>query len=209
MLPGKSIILKCSACKKLIEQETISSGNTFGARYWTDGKEDTPMLPDAPQFVKCGHCATLIWIDEQLKVGEIEQPWLNNGYFKGSCRYKIPSAQDYFSALAVGNFFDKHRELYLRLQAWWTGNDIRRQKKNPPPLSKDEIANLRAFVKMIKRKESHEEVRIMKAEIMRELGNYKEAMKLLSKPFSKELAYTAKKIKELALLKNPFVQEID
>lgn len=166
------------------------------------------MLPEALELVKCGHCAALIWIDEQLKVGEIEQPWLNNGYFKGSCRYKIPSAQDYFLVLAIGKF-DKQKEVYLRIHAWWAGNDIRRDNNNPPPLSKDEIANLRAFAKMMNRKKTHEVTRITMAEIMRELGKYKEAMKLLSKPFSKELAYTAKKIKELALQKNPFVQEID
>jgi len=33
MLPGPTIIRKCSACGKLIEEHTISSGNTFGTCY--------------------------------------------------------------------------------------------------------------------------------------------------------------------------------
>lgn len=55
--------------------------------------------------------------------------------------------------------------------------------------------------------ESDEDDRLMKAEIMRELGNYDEAMKLLSKPFNRKLSYAAKIIKKLVEQKNPFVQE--
>jgi len=64
MLPGLTIIKKCSACSKLIKQETISSGNTFGATFWTDGKREAPMLPEQPWLVMCPHCHVPLWIDE-------------------------------------------------------------------------------------------------------------------------------------------------
>jgi hypothetical protein len=69
MMPGPTLIRRCSLCLKLFLQETISSGNTFGASWWTDGKMEAPMLPDEPWLVKCPHCGALLWIDEQEEVG--------------------------------------------------------------------------------------------------------------------------------------------
>jgi uncharacterized Zn finger protein len=60
MIPGPTVIYECSSCGKHIEQQTIVSGNTFGARFWTDGKVDAPMLPDEPWLVKCQHCGILV-----------------------------------------------------------------------------------------------------------------------------------------------------
>ena len=206
MTPGPTIIRKCSDCGKLIAQHMIGSGNTFGARYWTDGKRDAPMFTDAPQLVKCHHCATLIWIAEQKKVGQIEQPWVDNGGFKDAQPYDAPSVRDYFTYLASGAY-GKQKERYLRLQAWWAGNDMRRENNNASPLSDDEIANLRAFAKLLD--EAVEDDRIMKAEVMRELGDFDEAMALLSRKYSRGLSSAVKIIKRLAEQKIPFVQELD
>ncbi|MBN1464158.1 hypothetical protein JXA02_00250 [candidate division KSB1 bacterium] len=38
MILGTVIIRKCSACGELIVEDSIGSGNTFGARFWTDGR---------------------------------------------------------------------------------------------------------------------------------------------------------------------------
>ena len=92
MTPGPTIIRKCSACVKHITQDTIGSGNTFGARFWTDGKRDAPMLPDQPWLIRCPHCATLIWIDEQEQVGEIE-PWGEKGQAAGNFKDARPASE--------------------------------------------------------------------------------------------------------------------
>lgn len=67
MLPGPKIIRKCSKCKNLVQQETLMSGNTLGARYYTDGKMEAPMLPYLQYLIKCPHCNYLIWINKQKK----------------------------------------------------------------------------------------------------------------------------------------------
>ena len=72
MLPGPTIIKKCSACSGLIEKYTVTSGNTFGAIFWTDGKMEAPMLSDNPKLVKCPHCGSLIWIDALETVEEVD-----------------------------------------------------------------------------------------------------------------------------------------
>lgn len=34
----------------------MSSGNTMGAKWWTDGKREVPMLPYTNRLVKCPYC---------------------------------------------------------------------------------------------------------------------------------------------------------
>ena len=48
MLPGPDMYKHCSSCHQLIIEETLMSGNTFGAIYWSDGKREAPMLPKTP-----------------------------------------------------------------------------------------------------------------------------------------------------------------
>src|SRR6476660_1051502 len=151
MTPGPTIIRKCSSCQKFIAQYTIASGNTFGARFWTDGKRDAPMLPDQPWLVKCRHCGSLLWIDEQKQVGEINS-W-GTGHqeeqkFKDAQLYDTPSVQDYFSFLAKG-YSEKPKERYLRMRIWWAGNDARRHQVDVSPMSSEEVANLLALASLL------------------------------------------------------------
>jgi hypothetical protein len=197
MTPGPTIIRKCSACGGLIAQHTIRSGNTFGARFWTDGKRDAPMLPDQPLLVKCQHCGTLLWIDEQEKVGKIA-PWgprnRESKKFKGARPALTPTLQDYLDLLMTGGS-GREKERYLRLRAWWTGNDNRRDSKHPAPMSDPEIANLRAFATLLDDNDDND--RIMKAEVMRELELFAEAEILLAKPFDKGLEQAVTIIRNL------------
>ena len=198
MLPGPTLIRRCSDCGKLIAQDTIASGNTFGAHFWTDGKVDAPMLPDQPWLVKCRHCGALLWIDEQEQVGE-KDPWesgdLDPDKFRDARECETPAASDYRANLAEG-ISDQRKERYLRLRAWWAGNDPRRGEAPAGPLSDAEIANLRAFLPLLN--ESDENDRIMKAEVLRELGRFEDAVALLAGPFDEEHSRAAAVIRDLA-----------
>lgn len=125
MTPGPTIIRKCTACSKLIEQHTTASGNTFGAIFWTDGKREAPMLPLQPYLVLCPHCQTPLWIKELEEVGEVE-PWGDRpDKFKGAIPYKTPAFDDYAAFLKKGAGSPEN-ERYVRLRLWWAGNDARR-----------------------------------------------------------------------------------
>ncbi|MEW6323972.1 MAG: hypothetical protein AB1515_01145 [Nitrospirota bacterium] len=202
MKPGPIVIRKCSACAGLIAQATVVSGNTLGARFWTDGKFDAPMLPDQPWLVKCPHCAALLWLNEQEHVEEL---WPYDEDFQDALPYTAPLIQDYLGLLQKG-VSDTRRERYLRLRAWWAGNDARRHSGKDAPLSDDEIANLRAFAVLLD--ESDENDRLMKAETMRELGRYEDATALLLTPFSYKQRQVAALIKSLAARRIPFVREM-
>ena len=53
MTPGPTLEINCPACGQTHFRGSINSGNTFGARYYSDGKRIAPMLPEFPYFVKC------------------------------------------------------------------------------------------------------------------------------------------------------------
>ena len=56
MLPANAKIVKCPFCgtnKKLL---SLASGNTFGAKHWSDQKMIAPMLPRVSPVQKCPTC---------------------------------------------------------------------------------------------------------------------------------------------------------
>ncbi len=103
-------------------------------------------------------------------------------------------------------FSDHKKERYVRLRAWWAGNDGRRSAKARSPLSDSEKANLRRLADLLDEAGGHD--RIMKAEILRELGQFDEAMSLLTQPFDDELSRAVAIIKDLVAKKDQFVAEI-
>jgi hypothetical protein len=206
MLPGPTLIRKCSVCSNHIEQPTIVSGNTFGATFWTDGKREAPMLPDEPWLVMCPHCHAPLWIDELEELGEVEPFGETNSEFHNATEYEVPVLNDYFTALKQElTSFDKER--YLRLRTWWAGNDARRTNIGRIPISSQEESNLIALLQILD--ESIDNDLVMKAEIMRELSRFEEAETLLAKPMDGMISQVATFIKNLASDKDPIVRKIE
>lgn len=208
MTPGPTIIRKCSSCGKHIAQHTIGSGNTFGARFWTDGWRDAPMLPDEPWLLKCPHCSTLVWLDEQKQVGEVD-PWGPRGEsanrFKDAQPASAPILAEYITFLSAG-IRSKKKERYVRLRAWWAGNDARREGGHASPMTEVEIANLRAFSTILDEKEDND--RLMKAEALRELGMFEEADALLATQFEEGMMQTVEIIRALNQKRSTAVEEM-
>ena len=62
------IVRECPHCKAHVVQEETVSGNTIGAKFYTDGKREAKMLPDHPWLVKCPDVQRLFWVDEAVEV---------------------------------------------------------------------------------------------------------------------------------------------
>ena len=56
MLPANAKIVKCPFCGERKELLNLASGNTFGARHWSDQKMIAPMLPRVSPVQKCPKC---------------------------------------------------------------------------------------------------------------------------------------------------------
>ncbi|MFZ4791913.1 MAG: ribosomal protein L7/L12 [Candidatus Competibacteraceae bacterium] len=202
MMLGPAVIKQCSACSKPIKQNTILSGNTFGAKFWTDGKREAPMLPDQPWLVLCPYCHAPLWINELQQLGESNLWCELNGNFRDALHYDLPSLDDYFALLEQG--VDKSgKEQYLRLRAWWAGNDLRRNQETDIPMSAREASNLAVFATMLD--ESDADERVIKAEVMRELSCFDEASELLARAADEPAMEI---IKSLIAKSDPYVRQI-
>lgn len=215
MTEGPTIIRKCSSCSMLVKQETINSGNTFGARYWTDGKRFAPMLPDQPWLVKCPHCTKFIWIDEQKYVGKVN-PFEFTKSFQSAKFSDDLSFEDYIDYLSAGVEPGK-KERYVRQRTWWAGNDSRRgnwwdpenvpdEKNQNKPFTEDETNNLLFLLETLN--EEYDSDRLMKAEAYRELGMFSRAEALLEILFDKDIIEAAEFIRHLNQNRNIAVAEI-
>lgn len=199
--PGPPIVRECPKCKVSIEQPTMASGNTFGARFWTDGECEAPMFPDYLSFVKCPKCKHLFWISEAEKVEGADE---NTAVL--AFDYIEPSESDYYKAVAAEK--DKAKQKYLRIRGWRASNDQWRKQPDvkEAKLSPEAKSNMNALSALLK--ESNPEERLLKAEIARELGKFDQCLKLLEFKFSRNLSDTASFIKSLAEKKCAVVREI-
>lgn len=208
MTPGPTLIMKAPGCTMPVKFSTIASGNTFGATFWTDGKREAPMLPDQPWLRKSPSEGVLFWADQCKEIGQIDffrgeeeenEEWRNLEYAEE------PSEADYLTALSSGIADTDEKKRYLRMRLWWTGNDrIRRGESQQ--LSASHVHNLEAFSSLLS--DSDADQRLMKAEVMRELSRYDEALSLLAFAYPDNYSRAVTRIRELATSKDAQVAKL-
>jgi hypothetical protein len=191
------MICECSTCGKHIYKRETLSGNTFGARFWTDGKRDAPMLPDRLRLVKCPHCSTLVWIDEQKEVESVITLCIRSEARERFNNVRSPSEPNFteYTTFLSAGLPDNSKERYVRLRIWWAGNNIRRLGGNSIPMTDIEVANLRAFAALLNEEQDND--KIMKAEALRELGLFEDAEALLATQFDQSLMQAVEIIRSL------------
>lgn len=73
---GRARKAYCPHCHAVKLIATIASGNTFGAKMWSDMKQDAPMLPRASYVQKCEACGKYFtlaeWADYEKKAEYVE-----------------------------------------------------------------------------------------------------------------------------------------
>lgn len=204
MTPGPTLIMKAPGCKELIKFPTIASGNTFGATFWTDGKREAPMLPDALWLRKSPSEGVVFWSDECEEVGqiglsadhEIKPEWRHLDFAEE------PTERDYIDVISNG-FADTEKKLrYVRTRLWWAGND-RIRRKEIDRLSDEHLKNLHALVVILA--EDKDDQRLMKAEALRELSRFNDALRLLERNFPKNYRHAVQRIHGLAAVFDPKV----
>lgn len=69
MKPGPDLVVACPSCGRRAKVPSLRSGNTVGARRFTDGKMDAPLLPRRGPITRCRACGRLFFWGDAV-VGE-------------------------------------------------------------------------------------------------------------------------------------------
>jgi hypothetical protein len=216
VIPGPDQIVACPHCRGLGKFPTLMSGNTFGARLWTDGKQVAPMLPSPPAVAKCRHCGRCYWLADAEEVGTIG-PWgRGSGHvdpaWVAAASVVEPTEEEYYVALEAGLAKDRRRERDLRVLAWWRGNDAFRDASHaqagdgaadPAPRRN----NLHALAELLDEKDVDD--RIMKAEVLRELADFEAATGILATITSSDYGAVVRQLRSLCDGQDPRVRELD
>jgi hypothetical protein len=161
MIPGGTLLKRCQACQGSMCEPSMQSGNTKGAQYWTDGRMLTPRLIITPSLIKCPHCNAVQWLKdlEEIHSHEGSESALQP-------RFKEATFEDLWTF--ANKTIEQDTEQRVRLHAWRAGNDARRHSKELLPLNHEEVQNLNLIFTLMN--ESQQTDDVLKAEILRELG---------------------------------------
>ena len=215
MIPGPDQIISCPHCKGLAKFATLTSGNTFGSIFWSDGKKFSPMLPQLPAIVICQHCEKGYWLADAEKVGTVElwgaKDQKVNPEWNDAEEVEEPTEDEYYSAIEANLAKDQQQEKLLRILAWWRRNDAFRDVRRTPgkvmiPASGACRHNMEALLKLIG--QDKDEDRIMKVEILRELGQFDAAKEVLDSVVSEKFAAVVRQILLLCASEDTRVSEL-
>lgn len=213
MIPGPNQIVACPECEALAMYMTLASGNTFDARVWTDGKQIAPMLPLPPTVVKCHKCAECYWLADAREIGTTggwgHKPGKVDPAWEAAPEVQEPSEADYYLALQKGLAADEKQERALRVLAWWRRNDAFRDAGHESAVanaSEPSRKNLETLADLLN--DSDENDRLMKAEVLRELGEFKSAGEILNQVVSTEYSAAVSQIRLLCESGDVAVREL-
>jgi hypothetical protein len=215
MTPGPIIYIKCPHCGGRARYSTLNSGNSFGARTWTDGKQIAPMLPMPPAVVKCARCPGSYWLSDAEEIGEFD-PWENQGSatdpsWNDAEWVEEPTEEEYATVLNGSLMNSQDTERSLRILAWWRANEpYRLEPDSPEPPSRTHHESFRANLENLVglMDESKEDDLLMKGEILRELGRFTEADTVLKRVTSPAYKAVAQQLRSLCVQQDTGVREL-
>lgn len=215
MIPGPILVYQCPDTGKQIFARSICSGNTFGATYWTDGHMDAPMLPDEQPFLISPHSGNLHWVEDLVLVEKVD--FFNNNLTMAEIEKTHPGALWAWEESlmeAVLNHLESHanltpkREEILRIFAWHLSNDPVRQDPPGDAIRTQEMQANMEKLEQILTHANQPDARLMRAELLRELGRFEESLALLKRVRSVSRKIARDTIRELARRKETMVSRL-
>jgi len=181
MIPGPNYVYECPVCHTLTEKGSLASGNTFGAKYYSDLTRIAPFLPYFPNIVCCDVCDTIFRLDDKNFVFQHEE---NND--EQLTDTKISKAQfmsidNYSRAIDEGHAKTAEEEKEFRMNIWWLFND-RVKNGNQLFYSNNDkvryVENAQKLIELLNCNGDYETIMI--AELYRNLGQFEKCIDILN-----------------------------
>jgi hypothetical protein len=171
---------------------SLLSGNTFGAKQFSDGKQVARMLPEFPNLTKCKKCNTIFWLNKLKEIGSYRWGEENSKWAKADSA-EFLTIEEYFIAITKGVAENKGEELFIRQHLWWVYNDRIRNGQKIFNDKNDEMRwkkNLIELLNLLNRQNIFRRIlnlpnksavndKIMKAEIYRNLGDFENCIRII------------------------------
>lgn len=189
MIPGPPLLVSCPNCGAEKSLMTIISGNTFGARQWSDMYQYAPMLPSLSPIQKCYECGGYFLLSKAKHRYAEEDEDVEYCGDTGRLTYK-----EMKEALVLLNdsSLTKDEELGIRLEflhryndafrvfegnylEWEIEEDLMKRDKKDMKLHK---SNLKALITLLDAS-NDEEIPLI-AELYRESGCFDKCIAILS-----------------------------
>lgn len=210
MLPGPNYIYKCPNCSNFLTRGSIVSGNTIGAKIFSDGKRIAPMLPEFPNLTKCKKCDTIFWLSKLKEIGTYNWDDHKNSKWQNADNAEFLQIDDYFTALDTGIAENKEEELIIRQRIWWTYNDRIRNGKNLFNNETDELdwkENTEKLMNLLDRSDINQRIKL--AEIYRNLGEFEKCINIIQAIDNAELNWLKEKLVNECKRKNRWVIKLN
>ena len=195
-------IKQCPKCGCEFTAWEVASCNTFGAKFYTDGFVKGPMYDRGSPVLICPGCEIYFWREDV----PTRESMSDNKYFinhvANSAERSFPNSgwvqgHHYEDMVRQSFWRNPEEEKYIRKRAWWLHNSAYRDDSTQEfRLTTEQEENMRRLVQLLDTDDPDES--LMKAEILRELGQFDECLKLLANPFDERLLQTVNVIKDLA-----------
>lgn len=195
MIPGPIKNFECPKCKNIMSKNTLKSGNTFGAKLYSDGKQIARMFPAFPLITKCSKCNTIFWLNSETKT-ETKNP---NGFNWAN----FLTISELFSALILDENSKKENEIIIRRKIWWAFNDRLRNNKeffNSVEEKKLWEENIYKLIPLLDNNIIEERITI--AELYRNIGDFEKCLEIIETIPEDEFDWLIKLFKEQIQKKN-------
>jgi hypothetical protein len=196
MIPGSNYIFPCTNCTNIFVKGSIDSGNNFGLKVYSDGKNVAPMMPRFPKMVKCKQCGTFVRLMYSKSIGDYEYHEPIKEEWKNAQHAEFLTIEENFEALE-SDFAKqlKRKEFILRQQIWWAYNERLKDGKELFADDKDQeryLDNIRSLKPLLDITDINQ--KIMFAEMHRNLGEFEDCISVLNTINDSQLAEIIQKL---------------
>lgn len=180
MIPGNSRIITCPYCGEEKEIMSLVSGNTFGAKLWSDNKRIAPMLPEISLVQKCPKCGKY-YVTSRQEVKYAEEGWSSE---KGLLSF--PEMKDAYAQISSEGFENEKEEANIRMMLHHAFNDFyyRNNTDKDIIVSEEDARIFKENGKWLIENLIYDNV--LKAEFYREIGDFTRASMTLEKAEAKD-----------------------
>ena len=183
-ITGNYIVYECPCCGAKAHEAELGSYNTFGATFWSDFFRIAPMAPSQDVVSRCWKCkkAFCKWSAKSTTVSRefITSNRMDNPYITWTGDYSAVKEV----LVAEMRKADLDNELDLRMRLLWAANHKDRrplvEQRSDKSITEKEVPAAERRENLKRLSSMTNMPPMLKVEILREMGNFKEAKTVLT-----------------------------